>query len=268
MLQATIGFTIDGSTPSETAGTVYIGGGIAVNASGSTTIKAIAYESGYTDSAVATAIYTVEPLSITSLSPMSGAPGVQVTISGSGFGFVKSIRPTIWEAPLESLYEGLAAAKPSPAGVTAAAVSARLGLALLIKTLEITARRSGDAETVRAWITASRRYSDILAEAANDDIVAAAERKRIEIPMNAARAAVGGLDLCSEAAGLVRGPLAADLGAAAALLCAAVRAIVLCVDSNVGELEEESRRELVRHALARLEMVLRRISEALNSPLF
>jgi formiminotetrahydrofolate cyclodeaminase len=175
-----------------------------------------------------------------------------------------TIWPTIWDAPLESLYEGLAAPKPSPAGVTAAAVSARLGLALLIKTLEITARRAGDAETVRAWLTAARRYSELLAEAANDDIVAAPERKRIEIPMNAARAAVAGLDLCAEAAGLVHGPLAADLGAAAALLCAAVRALVLCVDSNVGELEAESRRELVRHALARQESIIEQASKALG----
>jgi formiminotetrahydrofolate cyclodeaminase len=64
---------------------------------------------------------------------------------------------TIWEAPLESLYDGLAAAKPAPAGVTAAAVSARLGLALLIKTLEITARRAGDVETARALLPAARR---------------------------------------------------------------------------------------------------------------
>ena len=122
---------------------------------------------------------------------------------------MKSIWPTIWEAPLESLYEGLASAKPSPAGVTAAAVSARLGLALLIKTLEITVNRrgfTGEAAKLRLWINNARRYSEILAEAANDDIAAAPERKRIEIPMNAARSAAAGLDLCAEAAGFVNGP--------------------------------------------------------------
>jgi formiminotetrahydrofolate cyclodeaminase len=77
--------------------------------------------------------------------------------------------------------------------------------------------------------------------------------------MNAARAAMGGLDLCAEAAGVVRGPLAADLGAAAALLCAAVRAILLCVDSNVGQFESEERRELERQALARQEAVVGRV---------
>jgi formiminotetrahydrofolate cyclodeaminase len=168
----------------------------------------------------------------------------------------------IWTEPLESLYQGLAAAKPSPAGVTAAAVSARFGLALLIKTLEITARRN---EGVRGLIDTARGYSEILAEAANDDVVAAPERKRIEIPMNAARAAAAGLDLCAEGAGFVRGPLAADLGVAAMLLFASVRAIVLCVDSNAGDVEAEERRELARHALARQESIMEQVSKAIAS---
>lgn len=174
---------------------------------------------------------------------------------------------SIWTEPLESLYAALAAAKPAPAGVTAAAVSARLGLALLIKALEIAARRkdfAGDTETVRAWLLAARRYSEILAEAANDDIVAAPERKRIEIPMNAARSAAAGLDLCAEAAGLVRGALAADVGVASALLCAAVRAILLCVDSNAGAFESDQRRELERHALARQESIVGQVSKAVG----
>ena len=157
------------------------------------------------------------------------------------------------------MYDGLAAAKPSPAGVTAAAVSARFGMALLIKALEITSRRSED---VRGLIEAARGYSEILAEAANDDIVGALEQRRIEIPMNAARAAVGGLDLGAEAASLVRGPVAADVGVAAMLLCSAVRAIVLCVDSNAGAFEAEERRELVRLAMARQESIIEQVSKA------
>jgi formiminotetrahydrofolate cyclodeaminase len=161
------------------------------------------------------------------------------------------------------LCESLAAAKYAPAGVTAAAVSARFGMALLIKTLEITARR-GHAEAVRGWLTAARRYSEILSEAANEDIVGTPERKRIEIPMNAVRAAVAGLDLCAEAAEVVRGALAADLGVAALLLCAAVRAVLLCVDSNAGEFEAEERRELERYAAARQESIIGQVAKALG----
>lgn len=53
---ANIRYTLDGSTPSSTTGTVYTGP-IPVNAT--TTIKALAYKSGMTDSAVVSATYTI-----------------------------------------------------------------------------------------------------------------------------------------------------------------------------------------------------------------
>ena len=80
---ASIRYTTDGSTPTETAGALYTG---AITVNSTTTLKAIAYESGYTDSPVASATYTIPPPTITGLSPTSGAAGVQVSVSGSGFG--------------------------------------------------------------------------------------------------------------------------------------------------------------------------------------
>jgi len=53
---ASIRYTTDGSTPSETAGTIYSG---AVNISSTKTLKAIAYESGDTDSSITSATYTI-----------------------------------------------------------------------------------------------------------------------------------------------------------------------------------------------------------------
>jgi len=55
---ASIRYTMDGSAPSSTAGSVYSG---AVNVGASVTLKAIAYKSGMTDSAVASASYTINP---------------------------------------------------------------------------------------------------------------------------------------------------------------------------------------------------------------
>jgi hypothetical protein len=59
---ATIRYTLDGSTPSETAGTIYSG---PITLTATTTIKAIAYESGFVDSAVASGTYTVGSTSST-----------------------------------------------------------------------------------------------------------------------------------------------------------------------------------------------------------
>ncbi|HZP59124.1 MAG TPA: TIM-barrel domain-containing protein [Opitutaceae bacterium] len=53
---ASIRYTTDGSTPSETAGTVY---STPVSIGATATLKAIAYESGYTDSGITSATYTI-----------------------------------------------------------------------------------------------------------------------------------------------------------------------------------------------------------------
>ncbi|HTQ29577.1 MAG TPA: chitobiase/beta-hexosaminidase C-terminal domain-containing protein [Opitutaceae bacterium] len=53
---ASIRYTTDGSTPSETAGTVY-SGPVSISASG--TLKAIAYAAGFSDSTVTSAAYTI-----------------------------------------------------------------------------------------------------------------------------------------------------------------------------------------------------------------
>lgn len=142
---------------------------------------------------------------------------------------------SIWTKPLEALYLDLAAAQPAPAAVTAAAVSARLGIALLIKALEVVGRRkrfAGDREQLSALLKAARAESDRLAEAADEDIAADAERRRREVPMKTARAAEAGWALCGEARKLVTGAVVADLEAAAVLLGSAVQAIHICVRSN------------------------------------
>ena len=59
---ATIRYTTDGSTPTETAGTVYSS---AVNIAASCTLEAIAYKSGDTDSAVASGTYTISSGNVT-----------------------------------------------------------------------------------------------------------------------------------------------------------------------------------------------------------
>jgi N-acetylneuraminic acid mutarotase len=56
---ASINYTTDGSTPSDTAGTLYTG---PITVSANTTIKAVAYASGLTDSAVSSATYKIQAI--------------------------------------------------------------------------------------------------------------------------------------------------------------------------------------------------------------
>jgi formiminotetrahydrofolate cyclodeaminase len=79
----------------------------------------------------------------------------------------------------------------------------------------------------------------------------AAMREAIRVPMDSARSAVRGLNICREASSIgVAGLTAADLGAAAALLSGAIDAMLLSVESNLREipgdnpLRDEIRAEL------------------------
>jgi formiminotetrahydrofolate cyclodeaminase len=168
---------------------------------------------------------------------------------------------SIWPATLASFCDEVAGTNPAPAAVAVSAVTANLGLGLLIKVLEITGRRksfSGDSQKLRVLIDAARRESEQLRNLADEDIAAVRQyvgssnpsdaRNAIEVPLRAARAAVIGLDLCAEASDVIRalsqggvtqGLLAADLGAASLLLSAAVRAILLSADSNLRQLPSE-----------------------------
>jgi formiminotetrahydrofolate cyclodeaminase len=150
--------------------------------------------------------------------------------------------------------------EPVPAGVSISAVSAALALSLLAKVLDITARRKnfiGDHARIEALINSSRTEAAALTQLADDDVrafneylacsrasdekgAAAAMHKAIEIPMQGARAALRGLDHCAECVGIVRGLAAADLGIAATLLRAAIRAMLISVDFNCRKLDSTS----------------------------
>ena len=151
---------------------------------------------------------------------------------------------SIWSESLATFSDSVAATRPAPAGVAAAAAAAELGMSLLIKTLAITGGHVDFLET-------ARRERAHLRGAADDDIGAvmaymhsrdaAALRQAIEAPMRAARAAVAGLELCAKGSGVVKPALAADLGAAQALLAGALRAILICIDANLLGHDQEHR---------------------------
>jgi methenyltetrahydrofolate cyclohydrolase len=161
---------------------------------------------------------------------------------------------SIWTATLAAFRDRLASLEPVPAGVSAAAVSAIFGLGLLTKVLLVASRRkdfAGDRELVGKLLADARSNSEILSRLADEDIQAfhqyldcvrqktpvdAAIRKAIEVPLNVARTAASGVDLCEAAAGLIHAVVAPDLGTATALLTAAVQSTLLTVKSNLQQL--------------------------------
>jgi formiminotetrahydrofolate cyclodeaminase len=162
-------------------------------------------------------------------------------------------------------------------GVSAAAASATLGLNLLVMVLEIVAKRknfAGDLEKLKSLCDGARSESERLARYAYEDVAAYAEymksrrltRRLIEVPMQTARSALLGLDLCAEAVGMVSGAVVSDLGTAAILLAGAVRAILLHVDVNLQHQPDPhatvERQELEKRALRQLDSILRQIGAA------
>jgi alpha-galactosidase len=78
---ATIHYTTDGSTPSETNGTTY--GGAAVAISGTTTLRAIAFEAGFADSTVTSATYSLTPPTFNFEAASMSPVGTGATVSTS-----------------------------------------------------------------------------------------------------------------------------------------------------------------------------------------
>ena len=90
---AVLRYTVDGTTPSATAGTVYSG---PFTVTGRTTVRAVAYAKGLTVSSEVSSTYLViGPPRVTSVSPASRPAGTPVTISGAGFGPVR-LGGTVW----------------------------------------------------------------------------------------------------------------------------------------------------------------------------
>jgi hypothetical protein len=141
--------------------------------------------------------------------------------------------------------------------------------------LEIVAKRkSGDLPKLKLLCDTARSESERLARCAQQDVEVYGEYMKsrqpapelIEVPIQAARSALSGMNLCAEAAGMVRGAVAIDLGTAAILLEGAVRAILLCVDANLQQLPSDEaaaeRKMLEEKARRQLDSVLRQVITA------
>jgi hypothetical protein len=108
---ASIHYTTDGSTPSETAGTVYSG---PINLPTTTTLQAIASASGFTDSNITSAVYTIgappSQVAAPTFSPDGGtytsAQTVTISSATSGASFRYTTDGSTPSATVGTLYSG------------------------------------------------------------------------------------------------------------------------------------------------------------------
>ncbi len=166
---------------------------------------------------------------------------------------------SIWTATLANFRDRVAGIEPVPAGVTAAAVSATLGFGLLTKVLEIASKRkdfAGDRAPGRAPCSLTRAANPRLCRNSPTKISRRsintwtacgkrspwmrAMRRAIEVPLNVARIAASGVEICEKAASLVHAFVAPDVKTAAALLTAAVRSTLQTVEFNLQQLAEDA----------------------------
>jgi formiminotetrahydrofolate cyclodeaminase len=188
---------------------------------------------------------------------------------------------SIRESTIEEFRSAVASGQPMPAGVSASAVSASFAFGLAAKVLQVSGRRkdfAGDRSKLSAFLATAKDESQRMMRFAEDDVaafhayiaaarqphataieqeertraIASAVRAAIDIPLGAARAAAAGIGLCADAADMAHAGVAADLGAAAALLAGAVRVFLLCADSNIRQLPSGSESQ-ADTARARLE---------------
>lgn len=211
-------------------------------------------------------------------------------------------------ATLERFREAAASGHPTPAGVAVAAVSASLAVGLLAKALTVSGRKeahSDDRAQLESLVAAARAESSRLLQLADDDTAAfeafltatrsprstdperlerqqaidSALRRTIDVPLAAARSAAAGVRLCAEAVSMTHLVVLADLAVAATLLTSALRAFLLCAESNVEQLapaassyramlvnEVESHKQTLREAESVLERVATTLRIAVPGP--
>ena len=127
---ASLAYTVDGTTPTHTNGTQVAGTSVTLSVTNTTTVKAIAYKSGSTDSPVASATYTLAPPVLTpTLSPSPGtfntAQSVTITSVTTGASIRYTTDATMPSESAGTLYNGAVAVN---ANTTINAIAYKTGM--------------------------------------------------------------------------------------------------------------------------------------------
>ena len=177
-----------------------------------------------------------------------------------------SAEETLWNPGLAAFRDATASAEPTPGGGSVAAVSATLGLGLVIMALEISAKRKDavQPEEARRLIAEAHEVMERLGADADEDIRAfraymkalklpkatdeekdsrkgalqTASRRATEAPLVAARHMVEALRLAGRALPLTHLHVVSDIGAGTGLLEGALKAVLFNVDVNLPSLAD------------------------------
>ncbi len=180
---------------------------------------------------------------------------------------------SVWTLSLERFRQDTAANRPTPGCGAVAAVSASLGLALVLKALRISQARQEDPRRQRLiepvetllerlgsfadddmqafsrYLQAARQPDD----ASDDDALQAAARQACAVPLATAHACLEALGLSVSALPLAIEVVRADIQAGALLIHSALSAALLNVDADLPCLSEQDSREQARAMRQRLQ---------------
>ncbi|MHB0774900.1 cyclodeaminase/cyclohydrolase family protein [Halomonas sp. WWR20] len=182
------------------------------------------------------------------------------------------ISSSVWDMTLGA-FRNAVVARAAPGCGAAAAAAADIGLALVMKGLDISQSKQYDAQRA-ALIERARPLLDTLGEYADRDMaafedflqaarlpqdsesqsqyrdraIAEAGVRINEIPLATAEACLEGLLLAAECLPLTAVKLRSDTVAGAFLLHSGLSSVLLNVDANLASLDDPAQREQARHA--------------------
>jgi methenyltetrahydrofolate cyclohydrolase len=207
---------------------------------------------------------------------------------------------TLWQSGLAEFRDATASASPTPGGGSVAGVSATLGMGLVIMALEISAKRKDatEVEKMTTLIAEGREMLKELSDDADEDVRAfqgymaalklpkesddekaqrkaalqEATRGATEAPLVAGRHIIEALRIAELAGPLAHAHVVSDVGAGAALLEGALKAVLFNVDVNLPGVTDasakaiwtEERKALAGEGIALAERVLAAVAGRLG----
>jgi formiminotetrahydrofolate cyclodeaminase len=199
-----------------------------------------------------------------------------------------SKRESVWAQSLVDFRAATAAGKPTPGCGAAAAVTADIGLALVVKGLRISESHGSDAARLKLLQAAEallgrpggfadddvQAFSDYLSAAQNGDLKdeQAAARQACAVPLALAHCCLEALKLAVSAWPCAAANVQSDIQAGAVLIHTGLSVALINVDADMASLDDAAAREQAAQARQRLQLEgngrLRRLHDlAGNGPL-